>query len=394
MIWTNKYAPKTLRDVRGNTDSLLELEDFILNYKSQKKNSLLLHGLPGVGKTSSVYAIAKEHNLEILEINASDIRNKDGINSVLGNSVNQASLFNRGKIILVDEVDGLSGTKDRGGVPAIVAIVAKSPFPVILTANDAYLKKLSPIRKKSKVIELLKLSYIEIFEVLKNICSAEEITSEESILKKISMISSGDLRSAINDLQTVASGKKELNSEDLEILGYREKKEEIDTALNLIFKSKSEQVIYALNEINMNLDESLLWIEENLPSVYADSKDLGLAFESISLADVFRGRIRRMQHWRFLVYQNYFMTAGVSFVKENKSNTFHNYKRSSRILKLWIAKMKYGKKRALAEKIAEESHISKKRAFESLGYLKYALENDIELRNELKIDDGDLKGLV
>ena len=74
--------------------------------------------------------LCSEFDFEIVEINASDLRNADSINSVLGAAINQQSLFARRKLILVDEVDGLAGREDRGGVAAISALVEKSTFPV------------------------------------------------------------------------------------------------------------------------------------------------------------------------------------------------------------------------------------------------------------------------
>jgi len=393
MLWTDKYSPKKISDIVGNGESLIELKEFILNYKTQKKNSIFVYGPTGSGKTCAVHSIANENNLEVLEINASDVRNKAGINEVIGGSIHQASLFSKGKIILIDEVDGLSGTKDRGGVKALCSLIGESPFPIVLTANDPWSSKLSPLRKKSKLVELEKLSYLEIFNSLNNICKLEKISVEDNVLKRVSILSGGDLRAAINDLQTVSSNKSEIVMEDLDILGDRQKEEEIVTALNLIFKGKQNSVFYALNQIDMNLDESLLWIEENLPQVYK-GQDLSRAFSSLSTADLFRGRIRRQQHWRFLVYQNAFMTGGVSFAKFNKPESFFAYKRSSRILKLWIAKMKYGKRNAVAEKLADRGHTSKRRALQTLQYLKTALKNDDNLLNNLDIDRSEIEKIV
>ncbi len=394
MIFTDKYSPTKINEIVGNGESILYLKDYILNYKKQKKNCALVYGPPGSGKTCSIYAIAKENSLEILEINASDVRNKNGINEIIGSSINQASLFNKGKVILLDEIDGLSGTKDRGGIQAITALIAKSQFPIIFTANDPWSSKLSSLRKKSELIELKKLSYLEVFDILKKIAINEKIEVEDAILKRISSFSGGDSRSAINDLQTVSSGKQKITIEELEILGDRERENEIKDALNAILKGNERLAANSLNNINVNFDESILWIEENIPNVYKNPKDLAGAFSFLSLADLFRGRIRRQQHWRFLVYQNIFMSSGVASARTEKPNSFFDYKRSSRILKLWIAKMRYGKKKAIAEKIAEKTHVSRKRAMESLSYLKVALKNDDLLRERLDIGEGDLKNII
>jgi replication factor C large subunit len=97
---------------------------------------LVLHGPPGTGKTASVHALARELDLELIEVNASDVRNKASINELLGAALGQQSLFFKGNVILVDEADGLSGTKDRGGLQAVLALVKEARYPVIITANE------------------------------------------------------------------------------------------------------------------------------------------------------------------------------------------------------------------------------------------------------------------
>mgnify|MGYP000008757995 FL=1 len=94
MLWTKKYQPKKLSELQGNEDTVTKLRELIL-----KKKPALLHGTVGCGKTSSVYALADELDYDIIEINASDFRNKQHINDVIKNSLEQQSLFNRGKLV-------------------------------------------------------------------------------------------------------------------------------------------------------------------------------------------------------------------------------------------------------------------------------------------------------
>ena len=114
--FTIKYKPKKPSEIIGQDAAIKKLKDFVVNFKRQKKNAALIYGPSGVGKTISAHVLANELNLEILEVNASDVRNANEINSLLGSAVSQMSLFSKGKLILVDEIDGLSGNKDRGGL--------------------------------------------------------------------------------------------------------------------------------------------------------------------------------------------------------------------------------------------------------------------------------------
>src|SRR3989338_6710205 len=144
--FTDKYRPRTPKDIIGQDAAIQKLRNFIANYPKEKKRAALLYGSSGVGKTSSVYTIANEAGLEIVEVNASDFRNADQINQKVGNAVRQRSLFSKGKIILVDEVEGIAGMSDRGGLQAIIKIIEETRYPIVLTAMDPFDNKFSSLR--------------------------------------------------------------------------------------------------------------------------------------------------------------------------------------------------------------------------------------------------------
>lgn len=379
MIWTKKHAPTSVKELVGEIRSLMQLEDFVKNFKNQRKKSMILYGPTGTGKTSSVYSIAEEHNLEILEMNSSQLRKKDYILEIVGNAISQGSLFNSGKIILIDEIDGLSGMKDRGGAQALASLIGKSSFPIVMTANDPWQSKLSSLRRKCFMVEFPSLNYTNVFKVLKRISDKENITVDDKILRSLANRCGGDLRSAINDFQLVAFGRDRIKQEHLDEIGERNKEEEIFSLMRLIFKSlDTNLVLEAFDKMNMKFDEIKFWIDENLPKEYF-GLELSEAYDKFSKSDVFAGRIIRRQHWRFLVYQKYFMSVGISISKKESKKGFVKYEPTSRILKLWKAKMKYGKRRAICEKIAEKCHISSKRAMkEVFPYFQNALKCEAE----------------
>ena len=391
-VWTEKYSPKNLKEVIGERPPLLKLQDFVLNYSKHKKGAMIIYGPPGTGKTSSVHAIAMENGLDILELNASDFRNKKNIESALGNSINQHSLISKGRIILIDDIDGISGTKDRGAAQAIISLLEKSSFPIILTSNDPWVSKFSKLRTKSFLIEFKSLSYIEIFGFLQRVCKLEAITAEDKILKKIAVKNEGDLRSAINDLQAISSDNIEESS--LDALAYREKEESIFILLQLIFRSKDVQSINSyIDNVDLNLDEILIWIEENIPNEYS-GKELIDSFDNLSKADLFRGRIRKKQHWRFLIYQKLFMGAGVALSKTSKKKKFVKYSKPQRILKIWKNKMRYSKRTNIASCVSNHCHLSSRKVMKHvIPYLKNISKNKDFIKN-LGIDEQDLIGLT
>jgi len=383
--WTKKYQPKNASEVKGHDKALLELKNFILNFKNQKKKAALIYGSSGVGKTCSVYALASDLNYEVFELNASDFRNKNMIESRLGSAIMQRSLFSNNKIILVDEIDGLSGRNDRGGVSALARLVDKSIFPIVMTATNPYDKKLNAIRKKANLIQFDNLNYLSVFSVLKNICTKEKIKSDEDALKSLARHAGGDARSAINDLQTLTHEKKELKNGDLNELSDRNRKENMLSALMKVFKTTDINIaIRAFENVEEDIGKQFLWIDQNLPVEYQNPEDLARAYDYLSKADVFKGRIRRWQHWRFLVYVNALISAGVAVAKDEKYKGFTSYKPTTRILKLWRANMKYQKRKSIASKIAEKTHTSSKKALQdTLPYLSVIFKKNKELSGRL-----------
>ena len=389
--FTHKYTAKSTKDLIGQDEVIEKLKKFIINFSNEKKNSALIYGPSGTGKTCSVYAIANELGYEVIEVNASEFRNAEQINLKVGNAMKQRSLFAKGKVILVDEIDGLSGHQDRGGIQAITKLIEISTYPVILTATNPFDNKFSSLRSKSAMMEFKQLDYLSIFNILKVICENEKIKYDDEVLKSLARRSAGDARAAMNDLQTLAQEKKELTKESLGELSDRNRTENIMSALNKIFKTTDLKIaISAFENVDEDLNEQLLWIDENLPKEYLNPEDLAKAYDKLSKADIFSRRIRRWQHWRFLIYINALITAGIAVSKKEKYRHYVEYKPTTRLLKLWWAKQRNMKKKAIAEKIASRTHTSTKDALKNtMPYFQFTFKKSQAFRNRV-IDELDL----
>jgi replication factor C large subunit len=381
--WVKKYSPKRIKDVIAQDSQMAVLKQFVSNYKKQKKKAILIYGPSGCGKTSAVYALGTELGLEIIELNASDFRNKEQINSIVGAASKQMSLFGRSKLILVDELDGIAGRQDYGGIPALVKVIEESAFPIVITANNPYDNKFSSIRNKSELLQFKELEANEVFLILKRICDGEGLKHEEDALKTIARRSGGDARGAVNDLEILAI-LGEINKKTVDELNERNKTETIINALMKIFKTRDSSIAKgAFDNVEEDFDQCMLWLDENLPKEYTNPVDLARAYDVLSRADVFKGRIHRWQHWRFLDYANNLMTAGVAASKDEKNKNFVQYKPTGRILKMWWAKQKNMKKKAIAEKIAAKTHTSKKEVIKNIDYFKVIFKNNKEMADKI-----------
>jgi len=195
---------------------------------------------------------------------------------------------------------------------------------------------------------------------VKRVADSEGIEYDDDALKSIARRAGGDARAAINDMQMLSADGK-ITKEDLETLSDREKTEEIETALTKIFKTTDPLIAkHSFDTVNEDLKECLLWVDENLPKEYDKPEDLARAYDFVSKADVMNRRIMRWQHWRFLVYVNDFMSAGVAVSKDEKYRKMVDYARTQRLLKIWMANRRYQKRLAICEKIADKTHSSKK----------------------------------
>jgi len=364
-----KHRAKEFKDIVGQDPAIQELTDFYNIFPLKK--ALILNGPVGTGKTSMVLALAKQHNLELFELNASDLRNRLSLEEVLKPSLEQQSLFKKGKLILMDEADGITAT-DRGGLPELISLIAKTKYPIIITANDIWKKKFSLLRQKCKIVNLKQLKENEIREILIKILHKENKRIRLETLNTISKKARGDVRAALNDLQSIIDlGEKEFIKE----ISEREKQESIFDLIKKLFQEQTnEQTLRIFDNSELDLDEILLWIEENIPLEY-QAEALTKAYNSLSKADVFRGRIYRQQHWRFLVYQNFFLTAGISSASKTKNNSFTQYKRPSRILKIWLANQKNAKRKSITTKYAKLCHMSKKKAQRESFLMPLILDN-------------------
>lgn len=394
-LFTLKYAPKNSNQIFGQQLPLSQLKDFILNYKSQKRKAALLEGPIGVGKTSSVYALAQELNYDLLELNSSDLRDEASMKSFLSSALGQQSLFFRPKLILIDEVDNISGREDRGCIPALVSQIETSKFPVILTANDTSDSKLKPLHKVCLTIEYHKPQYRTIANILQLICEQEKISFDEKCLNTLARQVDGDIRAALIDLQ-ICSPNNQLNYDLITKISDRKRTQSILNSLSIIFKSsQASNALPVLDDIDMDMNEIFLWMDENLPQEYTTAKSLAKAYESLARADVFNGRIKRRQHWRFLVYINNLLTAGISAAKDEKNPDYIQYKPTMRILKIWQANMKNAKKKEIAKKLAQATHTSKKVALDHVPYFQaiFQKSNNSLLAKELNLTDEEVEWL-
>ena len=378
--WTVKHRPKMPADIAGNKPTIQQILDWLELWKKgpPKKRALLLHGPPGTGKTVSVEAAANERGLDLVEINASDKRNRDALEKTVGLATRQSDLFGRSRLVLIDEVDGINLSEDRGAVDTIVRLVEDTQVPVILTANDPWDPKIGPIRNATTMIEYRRLGLRDAVPYLKKICQKEGIEVDEQALRLIVDRNEGDMRSIMNDLQVLTSGRKKLTYEETTWLGFRDRRASIFDALKTVFTSPTcLQARRATDMANVDLDMFFEWVYENAPRQLNDPRDLCHAMSALAQADLYRARIDRTRAWELLPYALEMETAGVAMSKEFTKPAWIPMKFPERIQLLSRTRKKRSIEAELGRSIGARCHISSRRAIPHyLPYIKYVLEKN------------------
>jgi replication factor C large subunit len=363
--WTIKYKPKTSKDVAGNKPAIEKLREWIESWSKGRpsKAAVLLYGPAGVGKTSVTEALARERGWDLVEVNASDKRSGEILSKIAGLASTQSTLFSKGRLILLDEVDGINLRADQAAVTTILQIIKETKYPLILTANDPWDPKIRPLREACLQIELKRLGVRDGLPLLRNILSQEGVKSNEDALKLIIDRDRGDIRSILNDMQLLSSKNATLTVDDVDLLSGRDRTESIFEVLRVIFNSRTTASARRALSIS-DIDQEMLfqWIFENAPYQIPKPKELQEAMSALAESDLYFGRIRKTQSWHLLSYALDLMTAGVAVAKQTSPSGWVPMRFPQKISSMSRTRAIRDVRKKAAASIGLKSHVSTRRS--------------------------------
>lgn len=294
---SERTRPKKIATMVGNEQARLELLRWLKHWNIGSK-PLLLTGPPGVGKSTSIYAVANEVGYTVIEYNASDVRTRERLRESLSPTLENSTVFGGEKLLIfLDEIDGLLGRADYAGIDYILEFIENSTSPVAMAANLEETQKLRKIEQKSHVLRFKPVSPDLIFLYLRAISARESIKVSNEALERISSNCRGDVRQALNSLQTISGGKVVGSITDRQFMSD-------SSALDAIFKAQDvKEALSLMRQYDAQPFEKIRAVFDSVVS----AKNLSIESKSesldlVAMADALLGRINREQSWRLLRY--------------------------------------------------------------------------------------------
>lgn len=372
MMWSEKYRPQSIVDMVGNEEARTAFVEWFAKWKKGTK-PLLLVGPPGIGKTTLANLASKQFGYDMIGLNASDIRNKQRIQEMLSPVLGNLSIFGK-QMIFVDEVDGIHGRSDFGGVEGLIKILKEPTVPIILAANSETSDKMKGIKKVVKTIHLKPLPPRLLQLYLQKILKNENAKLGLGSIIKIIINSRGDLRSMINSSQVLVTGFEPSTERSFERLN-------VEDGINAFFKANSkDEARIVLYSLRIDPREKINAFYSSVITSNISQIEMEKMLQVLSEADLLYGRIMKTQEWRLLRYLDnillklYQKDISIRYTKYNLSWPLLNRLRwDGRSIK------------SLANVFAKKMHISKSTfATFYFPFILFCMKNK---KLELEIDD-------
>ena len=364
MMWSEKYRPKHILDLIGNEEARKLFVEWFAKWKKGVK-PLLLVGPPGIGKTTMANLSAKHFGYDLISLNASDVRNKKNIHEILQPVLGNQSVLGL-PMIFIDEVDGIHGRSDYGGVEALINILKESTVPIILAANNHSSDKMKKIKKSVTTIEIRPLSPRLLLLHMNTILQKENANISPGKLMNLITDSNGDIRSMINSAQALVTGFEPPTEKSFEAL-------DVEEGINAFYKAKSiDEARSILYSMRIDPREKINAFYSSVITSKLSANDLEKFLSIISEADILYGRIMKTQQWRLLRYLDsillglYTNNSGVRYSQYNLSWPLLNRLR-------WDG----SKIKSITKLLAKKMHVSSS-TFSTLylPYILFCMKND------------------
>jgi replication factor C large subunit len=371
----------------GNEDARLDVMKWLSKWIDGTR-PLMLVGPSGVGKTTLVKLLADKFDYDLVEMNASDTRNKEDLEKLILPVFNNTSVSGRKMLLFLDEVDGISGREDLGGLDYLVKIMKEPTIPVIMAANTQDSAKIKQLSKASKTVKFSPIPPRILAMFLEYVLNSHDKVLGMAEKNSLIECSRGDVRALLNNAQAMIVGYNVPADSVVEI--------DIATALNGYFSSNNSleaknyisqaNATYPDPRFGLSSDERR---KDKLNAFFSSIISSRIRYDALaplldvlSKADLVVGRIGKNRRWSLLRYMDNIIAYGLFENTRKLGIKYNQYSMTWPIMAPIFARAQL--MRNLLSKLATKTHTSKS-TFGSL-YLPYL----VKIMNDNKVDPGEL----
>ncbi|XP_036618227.1 replication factor C subunit 1 [Trichosurus vulpecula] len=352
LLWVDKYKPTSLKTIIGQqgdqscANKLLRwLCNWHKNISEDKKHvkvikfggkddgssfkAALLSGPPGIGKTTTASLVCQELGYSYVELNASDTRNKTSLKEIVAESLSNTSIkdFYSGAApsggtkhaLIMDEVDGMAGTEDRGGIQELIGLIKHTKIPIICMCNDRNHPKIRSLVHYCFDLRFQRPRIEQIKGAMMSIAFKEGLKIPPSAMNEIILGANHDIRQVLHNLSMWCAESKALTYDQAKADSSRAKKDiklgPFDVARKVFAAGEETAHMSLVDKSDLFFhDYSIapLFVQENYLHVKpaaagGDVKKhlmlLSRAADSICDGDLVDRQIRSKQNWSLLPTQ-------------------------------------------------------------------------------------------
>ncbi|KAJ1979470.1 DNA replication factor C complex subunit Rfc1 [Dimargaris verticillata] len=240
-LWTDKYRPRSLKELCGNKSNVESIIRYLRTWRralghggapaasQTREKAVLVSGPPGIGKTTAVVLACESEGFQIIEMNASDSRNKKSLDKVVreltGNrtvteyftssnaSPKAPSGMAKQAVLVMDEVDGMSAG-DRGGMAELIQIIKKSLIPIICICNDRQSPNVRSLAGYCEDLRFRRPDANTIRSRLMTIAFKEKLKLQPNAIDQLVASTHADIRQILNLLSTYRLSNASMSYDD------------------------------------------------------------------------------------------------------------------------------------------------------------------------------------
>ncbi|XP_039919691.1 replication factor C subunit 1 isoform X2 [Hirundo rustica] len=351
LLWVDKYKPVSLKAIIGQQGEQSCANKLLRWLRNWHKNTLedgqakpsktgskddgtgfkaaLLSGPPGVGKTTTAALVCKELGYSYVELNASDTRSKNSLKEVVAESLNNTSIkdfccgasssVSRKHVLIMDEVDGMAGNEDRGGIQELIGLIRHTKIPIICMCNDRNHPKMRSLVHYCLDLRFQRPRLEQIKGAMMSIAFKEGLKIPPPAMQEIILAANQDIRQVLHNLNMWCAKDKSLTYDEAKTDASRAKKDiklgPFDVVRKVFATGEEAARMSLIDKSDLFFhDYSLapLFVQENYVHVKPAAAGgnlkkhlvlLSKAADSICDGDIVDRQIRSKQNWNLLPTQ-------------------------------------------------------------------------------------------